>query len=315
MAVKLTVCGGGVLGSQIAYQAAYVGMDVTIWLRSEGSIGRTKPKIDRVHKIYVDTLTALKPQAGKAVQAPKGMVPDIEHATPKDFDDMLKRAEDAYTGLKLTTDLADSVKDADFVIECTAEDKDQKIDFFTKLRDLLPAKTILLTNTSTMVPSTFAPYTGRPEKFLAMHFANNIWQLNTTEIMPHPGTSRESMDAAIAFSKSMNMVPIPLKREQPQYILNNLLTPLMYAAIELYADGVADPEVIDTTWKVGTGASMGPCEIIDMIGAGTLYHGTLSLPEGYYAQHTVDKALKVLKHMVDTNKTGINSGEGFYKYD
>lgn len=81
---------GGVLGSQIAYQAAYVGMDVTIWLRSEGSIDRAKPKIDRVHKVCVDTLSALKPQVGQAVPAPKGMVPDIEHTTPEDFDVMRK---------------------------------------------------------------------------------------------------------------------------------------------------------------------------------------------------------------------------------
>lgn len=47
-----TVCvaGGGVLGSQIAFQAAYCGFDVTIWLRSKGSIGRTQPKIDHVRE-------------------------------------------------------------------------------------------------------------------------------------------------------------------------------------------------------------------------------------------------------------------------
>lgn len=47
---NIVVIGGGVLGSQIAFQSAYCGYDVTIWLRSEGSIGRCKPKLDNLKK-------------------------------------------------------------------------------------------------------------------------------------------------------------------------------------------------------------------------------------------------------------------------
>lgn len=47
---NVVVAGGGVLGSQIAFQAAYCGFNVTIWLRSEGSIGRTQPKIDNLKR-------------------------------------------------------------------------------------------------------------------------------------------------------------------------------------------------------------------------------------------------------------------------
>ena len=57
---KVVVAGGGVLGSQIAFQTAYSGFDVTIWLREEGSIGRCQPKIDRLRGIYLDTLEAMK---------------------------------------------------------------------------------------------------------------------------------------------------------------------------------------------------------------------------------------------------------------
>ena len=54
------VAGGGVLGSQIAYQSAYKGFNVTIWLRSEGSIDRCQPKLDRLHAVYLQTLEAAK---------------------------------------------------------------------------------------------------------------------------------------------------------------------------------------------------------------------------------------------------------------
>ena len=62
---KVTVAGGGVLGSQIAFQTAYMGYETTIWLRSDASIGRAQPKIDRLKEIYLNTLEAIKtnPQA------------------------------------------------------------------------------------------------------------------------------------------------------------------------------------------------------------------------------------------------------------
>lgn len=47
---NVVVAGGGVLGSQIAFQAAYKGFNVKVWLRMESSIGRAKPKFERVEK-------------------------------------------------------------------------------------------------------------------------------------------------------------------------------------------------------------------------------------------------------------------------
>lgn len=65
MAFKnVVVAGGGVLGSQIAFQAAYCGFDVTIWLRSEGSIGRTQPKIDKLRQTYIDAIEAMADGSG-----------------------------------------------------------------------------------------------------------------------------------------------------------------------------------------------------------------------------------------------------------
>ena len=245
---------------------------------------------------------------------PRGLIPDIANTTVEDIDELIDRANKAYEDLKLITDLEESVKDADIVIECMAEIKDGKVDFYEKLAGLLPEKTVIYTNSSTMIPSDFAEYTGRPEKFLATHFANNVWQLNTVEIMGHAGTDPAVYDGAVEYAESINMVPLKVLKETPQYMLNNMLTPLMYAAIELYDNGVGDVETLDTTWKIATGAPMGPFEIVDMIGVTTLYNATVGMPEGIYTERQIKSVLNVLKKYLDEGKLGIAAGEGFYKY-
>ena len=168
---KIVVAGGGVLGSQIAYQAAYCGFDVTIWLRSEGSITRTQPKLDHLKDVYFETIEKMATPEG---QTPANWARGLADFDTFDKDECLKKAENAYNGLKLELDMAKAVADADLVIESMAENLDDKIEFYRKLAPLLPEKTVLVTNSSTLLPSKMAKYTGRPEKFLSLHFANSI---------------------------------------------------------------------------------------------------------------------------------------------
>lgn len=183
-----TVCvaGGGVLGSQIAFQAAYCGFDVTIWLRSEGSIGRTQPKIDHVREEYIAAIEGMADGTGEWCAG----IADSDQ--PFDKEAALAAVERAYSTLKLELDLAKAVADADLVIESMAEDTQAKIDFYKKLAPVLPQKTVIVTNSSTLLPSTFAKYTGRPEKYLSLHFANSIWKNNMTEVMA-PGPDRQAL--------------------------------------------------------------------------------------------------------------------------
>ncbi|NSL19689.1 3-hydroxyacyl-CoA dehydrogenase, partial [Tatlockia micdadei] len=85
--------------------------------------------------------------------------------------------------------------------------------------------TIFATNTSTLLPSNLMEATGRPERFLALHFANQIWVNNTAEIMRTPRTDDAVFDQVVAFAKDIGMVALPLHKEQPGYILNTLLVP------------------------------------------------------------------------------------------
>lgn len=93
-----------------------------------------------------------------------------------DKEECLEKVDKAYSGLKLELDMKKAVEDADLVIESMAENAEEKIAFYKNLAPLLPEKTVIVTNSSTLLPSKFAKFTGRPEKFLSLHFANSIWK-------------------------------------------------------------------------------------------------------------------------------------------
>ena len=171
-----------------------------------------------------------------------------------------------------------------------------------------------MTNSSTLLPSTFAEYTGRPEKFLALHFANEIWKNNTGEVMGHAGTSQEAYDQIVQFAADIAMVPLPVKKEQPGYILNSLSVPFLNSALALYADGVAEPEIIDKTWQLGTGAPLGPFRFIDIIGLDTVYNIASMHPAAKDPNSLQFKVVEKVKAYLDEGKTGVNAGEGFYSY-
>ena len=308
---NVTVAGGGVLGSQIAFQSAYKGFNVTVWLRSEGSVDRAKPKFERLKGIYLQTLEAMKTDPRAYCRG----LADSTDLSAAEIDALKKKAAAAFESIVLTTSYEEAGKDADLVVEAIAEDPKQKVAFYTKLAGHLPDKTIIVTNSSTLLPSMFAESTGRPENYLALHFANEIWRNNTAEVMGHPQTSQAAYDEVVAFASTIGMVPLCLKKEQPGYILNSMLVPFLNAAQALLANEVADPETIDKTWMLATGAPFGPFRILDIVGLTTAYNITIMNPEAKDPNSTAGKIAALLKEKIDAGKTGINAGEGFYKYD
>lgn len=307
---KVTVAGGGVLGSQIALQSAYKGFAVTLWLRSEGSIERTRPKLERLRGIYRQSLEALKtdPKAWC-----RGLTDSADVPAEK-IDELIARADAAFEGIVLTTDATEAFGDADLVIEAIAEVMDEKDAFYTSIKDVLPERAILCTNSSTLLPSAMMDFTGRPEKFLALHFANNIWQNNTAEVMGTAKTSEESYRAVVDFARAIGMIPLELKKEQPGYLLNSMLVPFLNSAEALLANGVADVETIDAAWTLGTGAPLGPFRILDIVGLTTAYNIVAASPAAQDPDSVAARIAALLKQRIDEGKTGINAGEGFYSY-
>lgn len=311
------VAGGGVLGAQIAFQTAFKGFPVTIWLRSEGSIGRTEPKLARLYNVYRAELARVGEAmlAGKPLDLPRGFGDAAAVKSAEDLDRLEKAVEAAKQNIRLSLDLEESAREADFIIESMAEDREAKREFYAKLAPFLDEKTIVATNSSTMIPSMFSDLLPYPKNYLALHFANNIWRSNTAEIMGHSGTSEAVFGRVVEFAKEIGMIPLELKKEQPGYILNSMLVPFLSAAEALWANEVADPETIDKTWTLGTGSPYGPFRILDIVGLQTAYNIVSMNPEAKNPESTAGKIAAGLKAKIDAGKTGVNAGEGFYRYE
>jgi 3-hydroxybutyryl-CoA dehydrogenase len=282
---NVTVFGSGVLGAQIAFQTAYHGYRVTLFDIKEELLDQAKLKFEQFKPLYQHDI----------------------NAAPADLDA-------AVSKVSFTTDLAVSVKDADLTIEAIPESIQIKKDFYKKLSPLAPAKTIFCTNSSTLLPSQFAAETGRPERFLALHFANYLWKNNVAEIMGHDGTDHEIFDQVVQFAKTIGMLTIPIYKEQPGYVMNSLLVPWLIAGLDLYRNGVADAASIDKTWMKTVGADLGPMAMADLVGMTTAYNVTKSYAE-LTGEEVWEKRRDFLKeNFIDKNKLGISTGEGFYTY-
>ena len=311
---NIVIMGGGVLGSQIAFQTAFCDYNVTVWLRSEGSIERTKAKLELVKNSYIDAINLMAMPEGKSFN---NWCRGIADADNFNKDELINKVMGLSDKIKLELDMKKALEDADLVIESMAEDFEAKKDLYLKMAPLLPEKTIVVTNSSTMLPSKLAKYTGRPDKFLALHFANSIWKNNTAEVMVQPKTEEKYFNEVMEFAKGIRMIALPLKKEKSGYLLNSMLIPLLFSGMDLYVNGVSDFESIDKAWLLGTGAPKGPFQILDTVGLETAYNIVemyLKVPS-FLAPYNFKGMAKVLKEYIDAGKLGKASGEGFYKYD
>ncbi len=282
---NVTVAGSGVLGYQIAFQTAFYGFNVTVYDINDEVLEKAKAKFDILAESYKKDLKATEEQLA-ATKA----------------------------NLQYNSNLAEAVQDADLLIEAVPENPQIKIGFYEQLAKVAPAKTVFATNSSTMLPSQFAEYTGRPAQFVALHFANEIWKHNTGEVMKHPGTSDETFNSVLEFAKQIGMVALPIYKEQPGYIVNSLLVPLLSAALDLYVNEVADVETIDKTWMVATGAPVGPFGILDVVGVTTAYNINKMAADKTQNPTKIKAAAMLKENYIDKNKLGVATGEGFFKY-
>jgi len=282
----LAVLGGGVLGGQIAWQSAYYGKTVTVYDAFQQGLDNARVAHANYAAIYQQDVGA-----------------------------SLQQVEETQERLSYSIDLAESVAEADLVIEAVPEVPEIKIDLYQKMAGLLPDAAILATNSSSFLPSQFAEATGRPEKFCALHFANMIWAMNLAEVMAHPRTARETLIAVTEFAIQIGMVPIPIRKEQNGYVVNSLLIPLLNAAQTLVTNGVSDPETIDRTYMISNrGVERGPFGIVDVIGMKTAfdvlnYWGNVSEDPQMQAN-----ALYIKENFLDKGLLGLQTGQGYYSY-
>ena len=190
---------------------------------------------------------------------------------------------------------------------------DVKTAVYKEMAELLPAHTLVATNSSTLLPCDFAAATGRPEKFCALHFANMIWVMNFAEIMAHSDTSKETLTEVTEFAIEIGMIPIPVRKEHNGYVANTWVVPLLDAAQTLVTNGISTPEDIDRTFMV-SGAPMGPLGMLDMIGMTTAFNVLSHWGRVNGDRQMCANADYVKEHFVDQGRLGVQTGEGYYQY-
>ena len=219
--------------------------------------------------------------------------------------------------LKKSIDLASAVKDADFVIEAVIEKMDVKKQVFKTCDENAPPHCILATNTSTMSITEIASATNREDKVIGMHFFNPPILMRLIEIIAGEKSSDEAMNIGVEVSNSLpclkgkRFVPKVLK-DRPGFIVNRLNAP-----VQIYLNWVFDQAAEKgIPWEqIDADAAglmpMGPCELADYVGIDTMFH------VGNYYVETLSpdfKPGKVLTKMVEENKLGRKSPQGFFDW-
>jgi len=214
--------------------------------------------------------------------------------------------------VKTTTELGD-FKDCDLIVEAVIENMDLKQQVFAELNTICKEETIFATNTSSMSVTAIGAASGREDRFCGIHFFNPVQVMKLVEIISGLNTSEATIKAAYDLAQGMGKTPVHVKKDIPGFIVNRLLVPYLNEAAQMYAEGIASIEDIDTAVKLGLNYPMGPFQMLDMGGVDL----TVTIMDYFKEEFGNNKYAPelLLRQMVRANKLGQKTGEGFYKYD
>jgi 3-hydroxybutyryl-CoA dehydrogenase len=205
----------------------------------------------------------------------------------------------------------DDLAPADLMVEAVVEDATVKEDVFRRADEVLPAGAVLASNTSSIPISTLAAATGRPERVIGMHFFNPVPVMELVEVVRTPATSDETVAAIVELARELGKTPAEAN-DFPGFVSNRILMPLVNEAAYALADGVAEPEAIDTIAKLGFNHPMGPLALADLIGLDTCVSIMEVLRDGL--GDAKYEPCPLLREHVAAGRLGRKSGAGFYEY-
>jgi enoyl-CoA hydratase/3-hydroxyacyl-CoA dehydrogenase len=209
-------------------------------------------------------------------------------------------------------DLEAAVGDADVVIEAVPERMDVKREVYGEVEEYAPDRAIFVSNTSSLSISEMAEATGRPERFCGMHFFNPVVRLPLVEVVAGRETSEATLELVEALARSMDKTPIRVRKDEPGFVVNRILVPLINEAAWLIESERATVEAVDATTGYAMGLPMGAFELADQIGIDV----TLDVLEYMHDQlGPAYEPCPLLEEHVETERLGRKSGAGFYDYD
>ncbi len=280
----ISIIGAGLMGHGIAIEFALAGYDVRLHSRSEQSIDRARGMI------------------GESLQRLR----ELGSVTGE-------QAELAPTCIRMSTDLAEMVEDADLVIESIYEDIDAKTEIFRQLDELCPDRTILASNTSSLLPSRLAAATKRPDKVINVHFLNPALFVPLVEVIPTAQTSEGTTSVVMELLTSIGKQPLLMKREVPGFVVNRLQMALLREALWLVENGVASAEDVDKAVSAGLGrrwATTGALQVLEAAGWDII----LRVASDVFPQLSNSDDPSLLHDMVERGYIGLKAGKGFYDW-
>jgi 3-hydroxybutyryl-CoA dehydrogenase len=281
---RVLVIGSGTMGLQIALQAAIHGCHVVLHDTEPAALDAARRRL----RGYGEA-----PVAAGLIDA--------------------GRLERGLASIECTADPVAAAAEADLVSESVPEDPTLKGRVLGQFNELCPERAVFTTNTSTLLPSMFAAATGRPDRFAALHFHSPVWSSNVVDVMPHPGTSADTVELLLAFARRIGQIPIRLRQETFGYVFNALYTAINREALTLVANGITSVEDVDRAWMGIMKMPIGPFGMLDGVGLDTAWHIT-----DYWARQTGDPQTRVnadfIRAYLDRGRLGVKSGSGFYEY-
>jgi len=278
---KVGVLGCGLMGHGIAQVAAQAGYDVVVRELEQDRLDKGLGKVEK--------------QLARAVEKEKIGQDDA----------------DAVRGrIQGTLDYGD-LAESDLVIEAITEDLGLKLEMWKEVDDVVGDGALLCTNTSSLPVIDQAAATGRPERFVGLHFFNPAQVMQLVEVVRCVTTSDEAFEAAKSFTESIGKMGIPTK-DKAGFIVNRLLVPYMLDAIRAYEEGVGSVSEIDAAMKAGAGHPMGPLTLADFVGLDTMG----SICEVMFDEFRERRFAKppTLRKMLAAGWYGRKTGMGFYDY-
>ncbi len=283
MAVRhVMVVGAGQMGSGIAQVAAQAGCRV--WLK------------DINEELVEKGLARIRSFLERSVQ--RGKVTAEE--------------KDAALGRITGTFGHEAAADCDIVIEAVVEDLEVKNRVFAELDEVCPERTIFATNTSSLPITQLAAGTGRPDRFVGMHFMNPVPLMKLVEIIRGLATSDATYETVRELAVTMGKEPVTVQ-DSPGFVSNRILIPMINEAVYCLQEGLATPEDIDTVMRLGMNHPMGPLALADLIGLDTVLYIADVLYREF--QDSKYRACPLLRKMVRAGYLGRKTGRGFYTYE
>jgi len=281
----VAVIGAGLMGHGIALEFALAGLHV------------------RVHDVSSEKLD----DGRRSIQRSLSILTTAGLVTTE-------QADAAVRSLQLTTDIREIVPDVDLVVEAVLEDLDLKRSIFAQLDTLCPDRTILSSNTSTLMPSSIASATRRPDRVLVTHYFNPPYLLPLVEVVGGENTSDETVSTICQFLTNLGKRPVIVRKEVPGFIGNRLQMALVREALSLVEHGVATAEDVDAVIRFSFGrrlSAAGIFEIFDIAGWDLVRAIALNLLPSIESSSQVSP---LLDRMVENGEVGVKAGKGFYSW-